>query len=296
MFIIRNRKIFYGIAIVLMTISIAFLVVWGLNFGIDFTGGTLWELEFKNPRPAIAEIKDTLFEEGLEASVVQPSGENGYILRFRPLLESQHQAGAAALENNFGEIDELRFDAIGPSIGKELRDKALYAIIIVVLAIIGYIAWSFRKVEKVVSSWVYGLIAIIALVHDVLIPLGIFSFLGRFLNLEITSAFVAAILTVLGYSVNDTIVVFDRVRENLRKHTHDDFVELVGTSIKQTVRRSLNTSITTLLVLGAIYFFGGATIKPFALVLMIGIFAGTYSSIFLASPLLVSWSLRRARS
>ncbi|MBU1180051.1 protein translocase subunit SecF [Patescibacteria group bacterium] len=293
MFIIKNRKIFYTIAVLLVAASIAFLVAWGLNFGIDFTGGTLWEMEFKTKYPTQGEINGVLMSEGLEASVIQPSAENGYILRFRPLEETQHQAGLAALKKQFGEIDEMRFEAIGPSIGKELRDKSIYAIAIVILAIIAYIAWSFRKVEKVVSSWIYGVIAIIALVHDVLIPLGIFAVLGKFWGVEITSAFVAAILTVLGYSVNDTIVVFDRVRENLRKHTHDDFVELVGASVKQTIRRSINTSLTTLLVLGSIYFFGGASIKPFALVLMIGILSGTYSSIFLASPLLVSWSLRR---
>lgn len=295
MFIIKNRKIFYGIAVALVATSILFLAFWGLNFGIDFTGGTLWELEFKDKAPTQQQIKAALEKEGLDASVIQPSGDKKYILRFRPLEEKQHQSALKSFEKNFGEIDELRFDAIGPSIGKELRDKSLYAIAIVILAIIGYIAWSFRKVEKVVSSWMYGVIAIIALTHDVLIPLGIFAVLGKFFNVEITSAFVAAILTVLGYSVNDTIVVFDRVRENLRKHTHDDFVELVGASVKQTISRSINTSLTTLLVLGSIYFFGGANIKPFALVLMIGVLSGTYSSIFLASPLLVSWSLKKAK-
>ena len=296
MFIIKNRKIFYTIAVALSATSVTLLIVWGLNFGIDFTGGTLWEMEFKNKYPTQTEINTVLVAEGLEASVIQPTGENGYILRFRPLEESQHQSALKALKKDFEEIDEMRFEAIGPSIGKELRDKSIYAIIVVILAIISYIAWSFRKVEKVVSSWVYGVIAIIALVHDVLIPLGIFALLGKFFGVEITSAFVAAILTVLGYSVNDTIVVFDRVRENLRKHTHDDFVELVGASVKQTIRRSINTSLTTIVVLGSIYIFGGASIKPFALVLMIGVLAGTYSSIFLASPLLVSWSLRKAKS
>ena len=295
MFILKNRKIFYTIAITLMVTSVTFLIVWGLSFGIDFTGGTLWEVNFKDKKPTQEQIKGALSKEGLDASVIQLSGDNNYIMRFKPLEESQHQRGVTVLKKSFGTIDELRFEAIGPSIGKELRDKSIYAIVIVILAIIGYIAWSFRKVEKVVSSWIYGVIAIIALAHDVLIPLGIFAFLGKFYNVEVTSAFVAAILTVLGYSVNDTIVVFDRVRENLRRHTHDDFVELVGVSIKQTIRRSINTSITTLLVLGAIYFFGGASIKPFALVLMIGVLSGTYSSIFLASPLLVSWSLKRAK-
>lgn len=293
MFIIKNRKIFYTIAGALMAISILFLAIWGLNFGIDFTGGTLWDINFEKERPQTQELNEVLLSEALEASVIQPSGENGYILRFRPIEEYQHQDALTAIEQKFGEVDEMRFEAIGPSIGKELRDKSIYAITIVILAIIGYIAWSFRKVEKVVASWVYGMIAVVALAHDVLIPLGVFAILGKFFEVEITSAFVAAILTVLGYSVNDTIVVFDRVRENLRKHTHDDFVELVGASIKQTIGRSINTSLTTFLVLGSIYIFGGESIKPFALVLMLGVLSGTYSSIFLASPLLVSWSLRK---
>jgi len=293
--IIKNRKIFYTIGLLLTTSSIVVLAIWGLNFGIDFTGGTLWEIQFKNERPSIDAVKTELLKEGIEISTIQPADNNIYILRARPLEESQHQAGLILLTNTYGNLDEMRFEAIGPSIGKELRDKALYAIFIVIFAIIAYIAWSFRKVEKVVSSWVYGVIAIIALAHDVLIPLGIFAVLGKFYGVEVTSAFVAAILTVLGYSVNDTIVVFDRVRENLRKHTHNDFNELVEYSIKQTIQRSINTSLTTILVLVAIFFFGGESIKSFALVLIIGIMAGTYSSIFLASPLLVTWSLRKAK-
>ena len=293
--IIKNRKIFYTISILLVGFSILVLALWGLNFGIDFTGGTLWEIQFHNDRPSIDAVKTELLKEGIEIATVQPTGNDIYILRARPLEEVQHQIGLALLNDTFGGIEEMRFEAIGPSIGKELRDKALYAIIIVILAIITYVAWSFRKVEKIVSSWVYGVIAIIALVHDVLIPLGIFAVLCKFYGVEITSAFVAAILTVLGYSVNDTIVVFDRVRENLRKHTHNDFNELVESSIKQTIQRSINTSLTTLLVLVAIFFFGGESIKAFALVLIIGIVSGTYSSIFLASPLLVTWSLKKAK-
>ena len=185
-------------------------------------------------------------------------------------------------------IEELRFDSVGPSIGQELKRKSLYAIITVLIAIVLYIAWAFRKVSKPVASWKYGMTAIIALFHDVMIVLGVFAVLGRFLDMEINTAFVAAILTVLGYSVNDTIVVFDRIRENLPR-SDEDFESTVNISVNQTLRRSINTSLTTLLVLLSIFFFGGTTIRDFVLALSIGVFIGTYSSIFLASPVLVVW-------
>ena len=296
MFFIKYRKLFYTIASLVVIASIVFVSMWGLKLGIDFTGGTLWEMEFSGNLPASAEISSVLSGEGLEASTIQPAGGKGYILRFRPLDESQHQSALSAMGKKFGTIDELRFEAIGPSIGKELRDKAVYAIILSIIAVIIYVAIAFRKVEKVVSSWVYGGLVILAMLHDVLLPLGVFAFLGKFYDVEITSVFVAAILTIAGYSINDTIVVFDRVRENLRRHTHDEFTALVGASIKQTMARSVNTTLTTLLALSAIYFFGGESTKHFALALIIGIFSGAYSSIFIASPLLVSWSLWRNKS
>jgi len=185
-------------------------------------------------------------------------------------------------------IEELRFESVGPSIGQELKIKSLYAIIIVLILIVAYIAYSFRKVSKPVASWKYGMAAIVALFHDVMIVLGVFALLGKFYGVEIDTAFVAAILTVLGYSVNDTIVVFDRIRENLPK-SDNDFASTVNTSLNETFGRSVNTSLTTLLVLLSIFFFGGETIKYFVLALSIGVVAGTYSSIFLASPLLVKW-------
>ncbi|MBA3046872.1 protein translocase subunit SecF, partial [Candidatus Falkowbacteria bacterium] len=174
------------------------------------------------------------------------------------------------------------------------KRKSVLAIIIVLIAIVLYIAWTFRKVSKPVASWKYGLAAIIALFHDVIITVGIFAVLGKFFGVEINTAFVAAILTVLGYSVNDTIVVFDRVRENLPK-SEEDFEGTINTSVNQTITRSINTSITTLLVLLSIVFFGGATIRDFILALSIGVFVGTYSSIFLASPILVIWEKIRNR-
>lgn len=195
-----------------------------------------------------------------------------------------------------GNIEEKRFDSIGPVIGGELKNSAIWATIIALIAIVLYIGWAFRKVSRPVSSFKYGIAATIALFHDVIITLGIFSVLGHFYNVEIGVSFVAAILAILGYSVNDTIIVFDRTRENLLKSGIDDFEEVVNKSVNETMVRSLNTSFTTLLVLFALYLFGGETIKYFIVALLVGIAFGTYSSIFIASPLLVSWqrwSLRR---
>lgn len=202
--------------------------------------------------------------------------------------ETVNNAGSAA-EVTKGGIEEKRFDSIGPVIGGELKNSAVWATIIALIAIVLYIGWAFRKVSRPVSSFKYGISATIALFHDVIITLGVFSILGHFYNVEIGVSFVAAILAILGYSVNDTIIVFDRTRENLLKSGIDDFEEVVNKSVNETMVRSLNTSFTTLLVLFALYLFGGETIKYFVVALLVGIAFGTYSSIFIASPLLVSW-------
>ena len=196
---------------------------------------------------------------------------------------------AAGTNGENANIEEKRFNSVGPIIGSELKETAVWAIVIALIAIVLYIGWAFRKVSFPVSSFKYGIIATIALFHDVIITLGVFAVLGHFLNIEIGIPFVAAILAILGYSVNDTIVVFDRTRENLLKSGIDDFEEIVNKSVNETLVRSINTSFTTLIVLLALYLFGGDTIKYFVVALMVGISAGTYSSIFIASPLLVTW-------
>ncbi len=193
------------------------------------------------------------------------------------------------------DVTELQFDAVGASIGQELKSKSFNAIAIVFVMIILYISWAFSKVSKPVASWKYGVAAIIALIHDILFILGVFSVLGHFYGIEINTPFIAAVLTVLGYSVSDTIIVFDRIRENLPK-SQEDFENTVNRSVNQTITRSINTSISSTLALIAILFFGGDTIKDFALALIVGIFVGTYSSIFIASPVLVVWdNLTRIR-
>ncbi len=290
--IIQHKYIYFTISGLLVVASVVLLLWWGLKLGIDFTGGTLVELSFEQ-RPAAHQLELDLQQSqlNLDEVKIQPAGEKELIIRTKVLSEDEHQALLGWLKEKFGEdkIRENRFESIGPVIGQELKDKAVVAIIIVLLMIVLYVAYAFRKVSRPVASWKYGLAAIIALAHDVLLVVGVFVVLGRLMNVEVGILFVTALLTVLGYSVNDTIVVFDRVRENLIYRPKETFVETVNHSVNETLLRSINTSLTTLLVLLAVYLFGGTTIKYFVLALMIGTIAGTYSSIFIASPLLVVW-------
>lgn len=303
MSIIPNRKIWFIFSGTLVVLSVAALLFWGLKFGIDFTGGSLLEIKFSGAVPERVELESVFTEAGLPAPGIQRSAEGSVVFRFAPITEDQHQeiigkmnerftAGAPIDKSGAGEettaIEEVRFDSIGPAIGKELWQKSIVAIILVTLVVLVYIAWSFRKVARPVPAWVYGVIVVLTFIHDTIIPLGVFAWLGKFQDVEIGGPFIAAVLTILGYSINDTIVVLDRVRENL-KRMKGSFEEVVEASVHQTIVRSLNTTFTTMLALAAILVFGGPTLQTFALALLIGIFFGAYSSIFIASPLLVVW-------
>lgn len=298
--IIQNRNKFFILSGVLVLVAILSLIVFGLKPGIDFTGGSLLEVSFQNERPTAGEASSLLEESDLNLGgvKVQPAAEKELIIRTRDLSENEHQQVLNLVKNKYSdqEIVENRFESIGPIIGQELQQKAWQAILVALILIIAYIAYAFRKVSKPVASWKYGISAIIALAHDVVIIMGIFVFLGRYLNMEVGILFVTGLLTVLGYSVNDTIVVFDRVRENLIYRPKETFVQTINHSVNETITRSINTSVTTLLVLFSLYFLGGATIKDFILVLILGIIFGTYSSIFVASALLVVWEkIKRKR-
>lgn len=300
--IISKSKIWLSISGILITVSIVALLLWGLRLGIDFTGGSLLEVKFNNNRPSVTEVEDKLQPSNLKSLTVQPVNDKGMILRFQDTSEEAHQSVLSKLRElaespnqNEANFEELRFESVGPSIGQELQRKAIYATILVLLSISLYIAWAFRKVSRPVTSWKYGMATIISLFHDVIIVLGFFAYLGHFHGIEINTSFIAAVLTVLGFSVHDTIVVFDRLRENLPR-SNDDFAGTVNTSVNQTLRRSINTSVTVLLVLLATTVLGGSSIHYFSLALLIGIFFGTYSSIFLASPLLVIWHQMKLRS
>lgn len=291
--IIQKRNIFLSLSGLLIAASITALIVWGLNFGVDFRGGSLLEAKFEGYEPSIAQIQESLGEVNIDNLTIQPTEDSSYIIRFKETSEEAHQRVLSQLDKLASEqegasFSELRLDLVGPSIGRELKSKSFNASIIVLLMIIAYISFAFRRVSRPIASWKYGMAAIIALAHDVLITLGVFAVLGYFYQIEINTPFIAAILTVLGYSVSDTIVVFDRIRENLPK-SNENFENTINTSINQTVSRSINTSVSAMLALLAILIFGGSTIKDFALALLIGIFVGTYSSIFVASPVLVVW-------
>lgn len=293
--IIPKRKIWFSLSAGLSALSLVFLLVWGLNFGIDFVGGSALEVRFEKQSPPVSEVEAVLADLNLDSLVVQPASDRDMFIKFKEIEEETHQEVLTKLEtldsNVYGEVTELQFNSVGPSIGDTLKSQSIYATLLVILAIIIYIAWAFRGVSKPIASWKYGVTAVITLIHDCLIVLGIFSILGHFYGLELTGAFIAAILTVLGYSVNDTIVIFDRIRENLPR-SEDDFAGTINTSINQNITRSINTSITTALVLLAIIILGGSSVFSFALALLIGVLIGTYSSIFLASPLLVLWERR----
>ncbi len=290
--IIKHRKIFYTISGIFFGLSVLALLLWGLKPGIDFTGGALLELEYRVSRPEVGVLQQLVADLKLGNVVFQPSGDRGLFLRLRDISEEEHQSLLAAL--SLGKpvdatLVQKQFDSVGPVIGKELARKSWIAIVLVVLVIIIFIAAAFRKVSRPVSSWVYGAVAVIALIHDVTIPAGVFAILGHFKGVEIDILFVSALLTILGFSVQDTIVVFDRTRENLKKGIKRSFEETVNASLMQVVGRSIKTSTTIVLVLLALLVFGGETTKYFALALTLGMIFGTYSSIFLASPMLVSW-------
>ncbi len=266
------------------------MIVFGLNFGIEFTGGSLLELEYIEARPSNQDINQSLSDLDLGSLSTQPTDEKGVILRMRDIDEKTHQEVIQKLSKD-GEIaiEEKRFESIGPVVGQELKDKIKVVIAVALISIVLYIAFAFRKVQRPVSSFRYGIVTLIALFHDVLIPLGVLSILGRYYDFQVTIPLIAALLAILGYSVNDTVIVFDRIRENLLKRVGVSFEDTVNKSLNQTLSRSINTSFTTLLVVFAIFFFGGYTLKDFSLIMIIGISAGAYSSIFIASPLLVSW-------
>lgn len=337
--IIQTRKIWLSLSLTLCLLSILSLIFWGMKMGIDFSGGSLIQLEFQGNRPTSQSLTEKLSELNLDSLTVQPVGEQGMIIRTITLSEDRHQevlnkiselvpadqaeleqAQQEQLKSAFGlegegldqakieisgsssqeilqqlqleqpqlrNFQELRFDSIGPIIGKELQNKTLYAIVLVLILIILYITYAFRKVSKPVASWKYGLSAIIALAHDILIVIGLFSVLGHFFNLQADSLFVTALLTILGFSVHDTIVTFDRIRENLHRRQDLTFEDLINLSINETIIRSINTTLTVVFVLLSTLLFGGSSVRNFTLTLVVGFIIGTYSSIFIASPLLL---------
>ena len=291
--IIGHRNIYLTFSGILVLGSMLALAVWKLNVGIDFTGGSVMEVQFtKGTKPTVDNVKEVLAPLNLGDIIVQPIGNDAMMFRFRDVDEQTHQKILTALGGLKGpqETIERRFDAIGPTVGKELRTQSFVAIGLTAIGIVLYLAWAFRHVSKPVASWKYGVVAVSAFIHDVTIPVGVFAFLGHFYGVAVDSLFITALLTVMGFSVHDTIVIFDRIRENLAKlKTAESYEVTVNRSVNETISRSINTSLTVLMVLVAIFVFGGQTMRYFSLALIVGIIFGTYSSIFVASPLLVIW-------
>lgn len=287
--LIQNRKLWLVITGITMALCISFVAIFGLKFGIDFTGGNILEVKLEKSFTAKT-VTESLKDMNLGDFQVKPTGENNVAIRTKEMNDETKNQIEDKLRENFGNVEEQRFDTIGPTIGKELREKSIYVSILVVAAIVVYIAYAFRKVSGTVSSWRFGVSAIIALAHDIIIVVGVYAILGKFFNVEVDTLFIVALLTVLGYSVNDTIIVFDRIRDKLLQGLSVE--EAAKEGINDTIVRSLNTALTTLIMLFAILFFGGATIKYFVLALIIGIASGTYSSIFIAAQILVEWQMR----
>jgi len=284
MFIVNHRKIFIGISGLLVALAIFSMSYFGLNFGIDFVGGSLLEIKYENERPSPVDLQSIIESVGIGSSLIQPVGELGYSIKVRDITDAEKNSLLVTLGQ---EVEEVGFNSVGPSVGAELVKKSIISFILVALGIILWVAYSFRKVSKPVSSWKYGLTAVITLIHDVTITAGVFAAISYFMQTDIDTLFVVAILTVLGLSVSDTIVMFDRIRENVRNKQGKKFEENVGSSISQIYPRSLITSLTTILVLISLIIFGPVSTKLFAITLTIGMAIGTYSSICLASPLLI---------
>lgn len=286
--IIGRRKLWYSISLILIVPGLISLMMFHLKLGIDFTGGSVLEVQ-GNVDPA--QVTSLATSQGFQDVTVTTSGTNHWLIKYRDPApaakgEANHQQFKTVLAKQG--LSEISFDSVGPSVSGGITRDALLAVAVASLAIVCYVAFAFRNAPPPVSSWSFGLTAIAALLHDALFVLGIFSILGHFFGIEVDALFVTAILTVIGFSVHDTIVVFDRIRENLRRE-RAEFEVVVNDSILETLARSINTSLTVLLTLLALFLFGGESIRYFVLALLLGIASGTYSSIFNASPLLVTW-------
>jgi preprotein translocase subunit SecF len=292
--LIGKRKIWYSISLVMIVPGVISLIAFGLRLGIDFSSG---ELLVVSGTPSAAVVTGAATGIGLQDIQVVQSGSNETEIRFRdPAPQAAHETDHQKLKVALGKVGypELSFDSVGPTVSSTIAANAIISLVLVSLAIVFYIAFAFRNAPPPVSPWSFGFMAIAALLHDALFVLGVFSLLGHFFGVEIDALFVTAILTVIGFSVHDTIVVFDRIRENLRREK-GSFETIVNDSIMETIARSINTSMTVLLTLLALFLFGGQSIRMFVLALLIGIASGTYSSIFNASPLLVTWHNWRLR-
>ncbi|MBU4205078.1 protein translocase subunit SecF [Patescibacteria group bacterium] len=284
---LKITKIYYLLSLLLLVLAVVCLLSFGLKFGIDFTGGSILEVEFEN-RPSNQLIQEKINNLELGEIIIQPRGEREVVIKTKEIDSETHQKIVSQLQE-LSNLEEKGFENIGPTIGRELREKTIVLVVVSLIVLLVYISIAFKNVSWPLSSWQYGVISIIALTFDVLLTIGFFAILGKYYNAQFNIPVITALLTILGYTINDKVIIFDRVRESLLKRRGDDFKELVNKSLNETIFRSLSTGTCTLLVLFAIFLLGGETLKYFSLTLIVGIVAGTYSSLFLAAPLLVTW-------
>lgn len=287
--IVKNSWIWFTISIILAVLSIIFLAVFGLRVGIDYKGGT--SIEFQSAMSNKIDLaKSELDSLGYTDYQIKESGTDKVIIKMQTLSNDEHTKLREAFTTKISDYNETGYDTVGPVIGKELTTKSIWAIVLASIAIIVYVAFAFRKIPKPLSSWKFGVCAVVALIHDLLITTGFVALIGHFyIWMEVDALFITALLTIMGFSVHDTIVVYDRLRENFIKNPKEDIATSAEESINQTLVRSINTSMTTILVLLAMLIFGSSSIRHFVLILVFGIFIGTYSSIFNATPLVVLW-------
>lgn len=292
---IKYKNIFIILTLVLVAGSLAAIAIYRLKPGIEFTGGSVTQIEYQESRPSEDAVREKIANLGIKDVTIYSQGDKGLIIRSEALDAQVHTKLVGVLEQT-GKFDEKSFETIGPVVGKELTGKTTLLVLISLLAMLVYIAIAFRNVPGPVSPWQYGVASFLILCHDVLVPLGVFAVLGAFYGVQITIPIITALLTVVGYAINNVIVVYDRIRENLVRDHKADFAEISNRAINQTLSRQINTSIATLLPVFAIYFWAGTSLKYFALALILGIATGTYSSVFLASQLLVVWmGLKKSR-
>lgn len=290
----------FVVSVTLLLASIVALALYGLNFGVDFKGGSVIEVEFLKDRPDVSSMRDVLSADpSITELSVNTSGERILVIRSSPLSAEDHQRVVNIIAQRFNASSpkELRFDSIGPAIGQELKNRSITAIVILLIAVLLYIAFMFRVLSRSISLWAMAVGTILGLAHDIIIPMGVFAVLGHFLGIQITAVYVAAVLTILGYTVSDKVVIYDRVRENILRGPQMLLPKIVHKSVMQTLIRSINNTLVVMLSSLAVFLFGGESIRYFALALMLGIGLGAYSSIFVASPLLVWWSkLQKGRT
>jgi preprotein translocase subunit SecF len=285
---LKYKNFFLVFSLLVVIACVALMTVWPLKPSIEFTGGSVLEVKYQDNRPSTQEVQDKIKDLKLGDVSVQQVEDKGLILRMQSTSEDTHQKVIEKLKET-GNFEEQSFESVGPVVGKELYQKTVLLVIVSLAAMLLYIAFAFKNVPGPVSPWIYGLASFLMLAHDVIIPLGVFSVLGKFYGTQVTIPIITALLTVVGYAINNVIVVYDRTRENLQKTRSANFAEIANISINQTLSRQINTSLAVLFPLFAMYFMSGVALKFFSLALILGIITGTYSSIFLATPMLVAW-------